>query len=110
MKRKICEECGGKIIKKQVEFNMYGFSLGEFPAEICTKCGEEVFDEEVSDQIEKITKEKGLYGLAVKTKIGVAGNTLDIRINKRIAEFVGLKKGKEVTILPEGKNKLVVMV
>ncbi len=51
MKRMNCEECGGKIIKKKVSFNMYGFSLGKFPAEVCTKCGEEVFGEDMSDHI-----------------------------------------------------------
>ncbi len=110
MKRIKCEECGGKIIKKKVDFNMYGFSLGKFPAEVCTKCGEEVFDEDASDQIEQIAKEKGLYGLGTKTRVGVAGNCLDIRINKRLAKFLELKKGEEVTIAPEGKNKLVVVV
>ena len=107
-KRIKCEECGGRIVNKKVDFSMYGISLGKFPAEVCTKCGEEVFTEETSDKIERITKEKGLYGLEAKTKIGVAGNSLDIRINKKIANFLELKKGEEVTIYPENKNKLVI--
>ncbi|MBI2110195.1 YgiT-type zinc finger protein, partial [Candidatus Woesearchaeota archaeon] len=67
--RKICEECGGKIVKKQIEFSMYGVKLGSFPAEVCTKCGEEVFDEKTSLEIESIAKKKGLFGLARKVKI-----------------------------------------
>jgi len=110
MKRTKCEECKGKIITKKVPFKMYGVNLGNFKAEVCTKCGEEVFDEEVSDEIEKITKEKGLYGLGAKTKVGVVGNSLDIRINKKIAEFCDMKKGEDVFVYPESKNKLTVLV
>lgn len=110
MKRTKCEECSGRIVRKDVDYSMYGVSLGKFPAEVCTKCGEEVFDEDVSDQIEKITKEKGLYGLGTRTKVGVAGNCLDIRINKKLAKFLGLKKGEEVSISPEGRNRLVVTI
>jgi YgiT-type zinc finger domain-containing protein len=111
MKKRIrCEECGGKTIHKKVDFSMYGISLGKFPAEVCTKCGEEVFTEEVSDQIEKITKQKGLYGLEARTKVGVAGNSLDVRIGKKVARFFGLKKGEEVLTYPESKHKLVIEI
>ena len=58
----------------------------------------------------EIAKEKGLWGLQAKTKIGRAGTTLDIRLPKRIIKFLDLKKGKEVEIYPEGKNKLVVSI
>ncbi|MBI2079735.1 hypothetical protein HYT84_03150, partial [Candidatus Micrarchaeota archaeon] len=59
IERKNCEECGGKILKKDIEFSLYGQSLGYFPAEVCGKCGEEVFDEKTSDKIDEIAKEKG---------------------------------------------------
>ena len=42
------------------------------------------------------------------TKIGQAGSTLDIRLPKRIIKFFDLKKGEEVTIYPEDKNKMIV--
>ena len=50
MKRNVCEECGGKVIHKQVDYILLGEKLGKFPAEICTKCGEQVFDEKVSEK------------------------------------------------------------
>lgn len=105
-----CEECGGKIIKKDVKFSMYGVDFGKFPAEVCAKCGEELFEESAYDEINRIAKKKGLYGLEAKTKVGVAGNCLDIRVNSRIAKFLNLKKGEEVTIKPEDKHKLVVEI
>ncbi len=58
MERKKCEECGGQITTEHVEFSMYEVLLGSFPAEVCTKCGEEVFDEKTSEEIEKIAKKK----------------------------------------------------
>jgi len=103
-----CDECSGKIVIKKTDFVLYGTSLGKFPAEICTKCGEKVFTEEVSDCIDKLAKEKGLWGLGTKTTVGKVGDSLDVRINKKIADFVGLQKGQTVLIHPEGKNKIVI--
>jgi len=107
MERQKCEECGGKIVKKIVEYNMYGSNLGKFPAEVCTKCDEEVFDEKTSEEIDKIAKEKGLWGLARKVKIVKIGNSLAVRIPKIISEFLGLKEGKEALMKPE-KNRIVI--
>lgn len=107
MKRRKCEECRGNIIKKQVEFDMYGISLGKFPAEVCTKCGEQIFDEETSVKIDKIAKEKKLWGLAKKVKIVKVGNSLAVRIPKMISDFLGLKEGREALMRPE-KNKIVI--
>lgn len=106
MKLMKCDECGGKIANKKVEFKLYGESLGYFPAEVCTKCGEQVFSEETSDKIDEIAKEKGLWGLGVDTKVIKVGSSTAILINKRIADFLGLKKGKTVHVRPEDKNKI----
>ncbi|MBI3033735.1 hypothetical protein HYY72_01100 [Candidatus Woesearchaeota archaeon] len=103
-----CDECGGKIVAMKTDFSLFGVSLGKFPAEVCTKCGEKVFTEDVSDEIDKVAKEKGLWGLGVKTTVGKVGDSLDIRINRRIADFVGLQKGQTVLVHPEGKNKIVI--
>jgi len=107
MERKKCEECKGRIIKKYIEFSMYGVSFGKFLAEVCTKCGEEIFDEKTSEEIDKIAKQKGLWGLAKKVKIVKIGNSLAIRIPKIISDFLGLKEGKEAMMTPE-KNKIVI--
>ena len=101
------KKCGGKVIKKHVEFSMCGVLLGSFSAEVCTKCGEEVFDEKTSEGIEKIAKRNGLWGLAKKIKIVKIGNSLVIRIPKTISDFLGIKEGKEALIRPE-KNKIII--
>lgn len=108
MRRIKCEECGGRIIKKNINYNYLGEYVGKFPAEVCTKCGEIVFDEDISDKIETIVKEKGLYGLGATTKVGIAGSSFVIRITKKLADFLGLKKGEEVHIHPESRGRVIV--
>jgi len=104
----ICE--GGILSRKKVDYRLYGIDIGKFAAEVCDKCGEIFFNEETSKKMTEIAKKKGLWGLQTKTKIGQAGTTLDVRLPKRIIEFLNLKKGKEVEIYPEGKNKLVISI
>ena len=104
----LCEN--GILTKKRVEYKLYGVDIGKFNAEVCEKCGEVFFDEETSKKMTETAKKKGLWGLQTKTKIGQAGTTLDIRLPKRIIDFLNLKKGKEVEIYPEGKNRLVISI
>jgi len=110
MERKRCEECGGKVVRKRIRHQYLGEWIGNFPAEVCQGCGETVFDEGVSREMTRIVKEKGLWGLSARTRIGKVGSSLDVRISKKIADFLQLKKGEEVTIYPESRKKLVVSV
>ncbi len=105
-----CSECGGKVSVKKVDFFMYGTILGKFPAEVCEQCGEQLFSEETSDVIDRAAKEKGLWRLESQTTVGQAGDSLIIRVNKKLADFYGLRKGKEVHIAPESKNKMAVIL
>ena len=104
----ICEK--GRLTKKRVDYNLYGVNIGKFNAEVCDKCWEIFFDEDTSKRMTEIAKKKGLWGLQTKTKIGQAGTTLDVRLPKKIIEFLNLKKGKEVEIYPEGKNRIVISI
>lgn len=104
-----CYLCGkGLLQMKKVPYTLYGEPIGNFKAEVCSSCGEIFFDHKTSQDITKVTKAKGLWGLGGRTKIGQSGNTLDIRLPKKVIEFLNLKKGEEVTIYPESKNKLIV--
>jgi YgiT-type zinc finger domain-containing protein len=103
-----CWECKGKMKRKEVDYLLYDVKIGKFPALVCDKCNETYFSEETSREITEATKQKGLWGLQAKTKIGQSGSTLDIRLPKKIIEFCNLKKGKEVTIFPERKDRIVI--
>ena len=108
MKRTKCEECGGRVAKRTVDYNYLGQRFGRFPAEVCSKCGEVVFDEDVSDKIESKVKERGLYGLGATTRVGVAGSSFVIRITRKLANFLKLQKGEQVHIHPESRQRIVV--
>lgn len=102
----LCEK--GILEKKKVPYELVGEFIGNFDAEICPKCKEVFFDEETSRMISAATKEKGLWGLGARTKIGQAGSTLDIRLPKRIIDLLKLKKGEDIMIYPDTKKRLIV--
>lgn len=110
IKRTECDECGGKIAIKKVPYSVYDTRIGDFTAEVCQKCGEICFSEEESRKITAKTKELGLWGLESRTKIGKVGDALDIRLSRKIERFMKLKKGREVSVRPEGKNKILIEV
>jgi len=108
MNRIKCDECQGKILHKKVPYELYGVKLGDFPAEVCGKCGEICFSEEVSRKMTQIAKEKGLWGLETRTTIGKVGDALDVRLSKRLVDFFKIQKGEEVILYPEDRNRLVI--
>lgn len=55
-------------------------------------------------------KEKGLRPLEAVTKVRKIGSSLIVVINKRIVDFIGLKKGEQVKVYPEGKHKIIIEV
>lgn len=103
-----CPMCYSKLKKGKFKEEYLGHFLGEFDGFICTKCGEKVFSEESAKKAEQRVKELGLWGLSERTAIAKSGNSLSVRVKKKIADYLGLVAGKEVTIHPEGKNRLVV--
>jgi len=105
MKCPICEK--GILKKGKIKETMFGVYLGEFPAEICSKCNESFTDSNTTKKIEEIAKKKGIWGLGAITKITKTGNSLAVRIPKKIAEYLKLKDGKEAYVHPE-KDKLIV--
>lgn len=110
MQRKTCEECGGKIKVEQVDFSLYGKSLGLFPAEVCVKCQEQVFDEATAANIDQAAKDQGLWGLEAQAKITKVGSSSAVIINKKLTEFMDLKPGQDVHVYPESKHKLIIEV
>ncbi|MDP7115905.1 MAG: AbrB/MazE/SpoVT family DNA-binding domain-containing protein [Candidatus Woesearchaeota archaeon] len=103
-----CPMCNKGILhKKTIKEYMFGTYLGQFPAEVCTKCNESFTDTETTRKIEEVAKKKGIWNLGKKTKITRTGNSLAVRIPKEIADHLNLKEGKEAYIHPE-KNKLII--
>lgn len=90
-----CIFCNSATEEKIVDYKEMGVNLGKFKAKVCTKCGEVFFDSETAAKIQAKSKESGLFGLAKRTKVAEVGNSIAIRVPKRLAEFVGLKKGQK---------------
>lgn len=86
---------------------MFGVSLGKFSVEACEKCGESFTDTETTKKIEEIAKSKGIWGLGTITKITKTGNSLAVRIPKKLANYLKLKNGENTYIPPEG-NKIII--
>lgn len=105
MKCPICNK--GELKKGKTKETMFGVYLGEFPAVVCPKCGESFTDSATTKRIEEAAKEKGIWGLSAKTKLTMTGNSLAVRIPKKIAEYLHLKNSEEVVVYPEN-NRLVV--
>lgn len=101
----ICEK--GILKKKKIKEYMFGVYLGEFPADVCSKCNESFTSSEITKKIEKVAKEKGIWGLSAITKITKTGNSLAVRIPKKIVDFLNLKNGDEAFVYPD-KNRLIV--
>lgn len=103
-----CPICGkGTLRKAKIRESMFGVELGEFPAEVCTCCGESFTDQETTRKIEEAAKAKGVWGLGVSSRIIKSGNSLAVRIPKKIADYLKLREGEEAFIHPEN-HKLVV--
>ena len=106
-----CTTCGkGAYHKKKVPYEFLGERIGTFYALVCDFCGETLFESDASDKIEMEVKRRGLWGLRARTKVSKVGNALDVRIPKGIADFLALKKGKEVIIEPLDRNRLQILV
>jgi len=105
MKCPVCEK--GVLKKGNIKEYMFGVYLGEFPVEICSKCRESFTDPITTKKIEEAAKKKGIWGLGVITKITKTGNSLAVRIPKKIADYLKLENGKEAYVRPED-HKLII--
>lgn len=105
-----CTDCGGEVKEGRIHYLDLGVDLGEFPAGVCARCGERYFSFEVAKKIQQKQKEKGTWGLSSTTKVGESGNALIIRLTKRLADFMKLKKGQSVEIEPQGSGSFIVKV
>jgi len=103
-----CPICGkGNLKRKKIKEEMFGVYLGEFPADVCDSCGESFTDVETTKKIEEVAKKKGIWGMGTKTKITKTGNSLAVRIPKKLASFLKLKEGEEAFIHPDAGRLMI---
>ncbi|MFQ5908936.1 MAG: YgiT-type zinc finger protein [Thermoplasmata archaeon] len=108
---KKCPVCKkGDLVPGEVKEEMFGVSLGTYPADVCTECGESYVDGETMDAIESKAKELGLWGLAKKVTVRKSGNSLVVSIPADVARFLHLRGGEDVLLRPEAKRRLVLEI
>ena len=102
-----CPNCKGNLRKGIAKEYIFGVYLGNFPAIICDKCNDSFTDSGTTRKIQEIAKKKGVFGLSAKSKITKTGNSLTVRIPKKLADHLKLKSGVEVYVHPD-KDKIIV--
>ena len=61
-------------------------------------------------RFEKAAKQKGLWALEAKTRIGTSGTALDVKLPQKLVRFLGLKKGTDAMIKPIDRHRFEVEV
>lgn len=102
-----CPMCNSKLKRGKVTEKYLGYNLGTYTGWVCTKCGENLLDEHSVEKAQKKAKELGIFGLSEKSTVAKSGNSLVVRIKKKVADYLGLKEGSEIMVHPEA-NRLVV--
>ena len=105
-----CPMCNSSLKKGMVKEEYLGHPLGEFEGYICNKCGETLLAQESVEAAQTKAKQLGIFGLAEKTNISKSGNSLILRLKKKLTDYIGVSEGSEVLVHPEGKHKLVIEV
>ena len=91
-----CPICDKGILKKgKIKESMFGVYLGDFPAEICSECGESFTDSETTKKIEEIAEMMN-YGIMM---------TPALVVNEKVKSYGIIPKEEQIlTWLNEGIN------
>ena len=65
-KRIKCTECDGMYHEKMIPYDYAGQRIGVYPALVCNKCGDTMFESKACDAMEKELKRRNLWGLGAK--------------------------------------------
>ena len=105
-----CPICSKGVLKKQkAVVEKYGSMVGTFTADVCSACGEQIFDSKEAARIEQKIKELDLWGLPVPSKIHKVGGNFMVTIKKKVADSLGITKPTDVTLIPQAKHKRFVV-
>jgi len=108
MNKTKCPECNGELEEAEKDVDVLGRIIGQFKCEICKVCGSTFLDEEAMKSVEERTKELGLFGMEKTTNVSLSGNSLIIRINKKLADFLQLQENTSVRVYPIDKRRFIV--
>ena len=102
--------CGGRLKRSFTEVEFFGIDFGIKRANVCIACGSEYLPQEVMEEVEAEVKRKGLFGLETRGRVAKSGNSLVIRIPKKIAESLKIKRDLPIVMYPSEPRKLIIEV
>ncbi len=94
-KKRTCVRCKGKMIEKK-DKTPEGFTYKYFS---CKNCKDEILTMKQLHEVAEKYREMKKY----RAKVSKWGTSLALRIPKELAKKYGLKKNKEVTLVPDKK-------
>ncbi len=103
-----CYKCKTPMKVGKTNFEIDGVIIKNVEAEICPKCGEEVFS---AEQVIGIRKRFESISPSVKIErkiTSASGKKPMIYLPAEVLEAVGMKIGDVVKIAAEGKHKMVI--
>lgn len=103
----ICES--GTLRKRKVAVEKYGVAVGEFEAEVCTKCGEQIFSEKEAARIESKITSLDLWGNPVDSRIYKVGGNFVVSIKKTVAKTMGIDRPVGVRLIPQAKKHQLIV-
>ncbi len=103
-----CPECNGNLEDSEKDIEILGTIIGQFKCEVCKVCGSTFLDDAAMKKVEEKTKEMGMFGMERITKVSASGNSLIIRINKALADFLQLNEESSVRVYPIDKRRFIV--
>ncbi len=98
----ICTKCREEMKKVVLDSYEYieGFPLFDVPAYKCKKCGNPFFTEDMADKMEKRTEKLKMKSFGFKRTLAVSGKGLVVRVPSDLVEYLDLKEGENVRIIP----------
>ncbi|MDI6721403.1 MAG: hypothetical protein QMD85_03365 [Candidatus Aenigmarchaeota archaeon] len=106
----ICTKCKERMKEAVLDRYEYveGFPLFDVPAFQCKKCGNVFFTESMADKMEERTKELQRKAFGFRRSLSVSGNGLVVRIPTDLAEYLDMKEGTDVRIIPVDHKGFIV--
>jgi len=103
--------CGKKMkgIKTEMDFFDGSVMVRDVNGFYCSECKEELFDSKEGDKIfEKVSKLNVIRPFESRKKIAKVGNSFAIPVSKEIADYLQIKKGEDIQIKVQNRNRLII--
>lgn len=88
-----------KVILDSYEY-IEGFPLFDVPAYQCKKCGNLFFTEGMANKMEERTEKLKMKSFGFKRTLTVSGKGLVVRVPSDLIDYLDLKEGEDVRIVP----------